>query len=134
MKPFVLITRPVAGAAVEMLMTVCEVLPRIAVAERRRPDNRLIAANTQAILLGTPDRFDTIVLRDFPLLRVIACTFRLPEHIDLAACTQRGIWVTNVTSHWFARDAEIEAARNILDVLGGDPPRCAINDALAPAA
>lgn len=134
MKPFVLITRPVSADAVEMLTTVCELLPRIQLPDRRRSDCRMIAANAHALLLATPDRIDQIVLQDFPALRVIACTFRLLEHIDLPACTRRGIWVTNVTSRWFARDAELEAARNILDVLGGDTPRGALNAVMAPAA
>jgi hypothetical protein len=31
-------------------------------------------------------------------------------------------------------EAELEAARNILDVLGGDTPRGALNEVLQPAA
>ncbi len=134
MKPYVLITRPVSPTAIELLTLVCDILPRIALPERRRADNRLIAANAHALLLATPDRIDDIVLHDFPALRVVACTFRLPEHLDVAACTRRGIWVTNVTTRWCHKDAEIDAARNILDVLSGDTPRHALNEVLQSAA
>jgi hypothetical protein len=42
--------------------------------------------------------------------------------------------VTNVATRGLGEDAEIEAARNILDVLGGDTPRGAMNEVLLPAA
>ena len=77
---------------------------------------------------------DDLLLRDFPRLRVIACTFRLPEHIDVAACTRRGVWVTSVATRWPGTEAEIEAARNILDVFSGDTPRGAMNEVLPSAA
>lgn len=134
MKPYVMITRPVAPAAVELLSSVCDILPRIALAERRRGNFFMVAACTEALLLATPERVDDQLLRDFPRLRALACTFRLPEHIDVAACTRRGVWVTNVATQWPGCDAEIEAARNILDVFGGDIPRGAMNEVLQPAA
>lgn len=74
------------------------------------------------------------LLRDCRRLRVVACAFRIPEHIDIAACTRRGIWVTNVMTQLFGAEAELEAALNILDVLSGDTPRGALNEILQPAA
>ena len=53
---------------------------------------------------------------------------------DTWGVNNRGIWVTNVMSHWLGKDAEIEAARNILDALSGDTPRGALNDILQTAA
>jgi len=134
MKPFVMITRPVAPAAVEMLTSVCSTLPRVDISHRRHSDFSLVAGATDALLLATAERVDEALLRAFPQLRVVACTFRLPEHVDVAACTRRGIWVTNVATRGLGEDAEIEAARNILDVLGGDTPRGAMNEVLLPAA
>jgi phosphoglycerate dehydrogenase-like enzyme len=134
MKPHVLITRPVSPSAIEMLSSVCDTLPRVAMNRPHQPNFRLIAECTDALLLGTTEHVDDALLREFPRLRVIACTFRLPEHIDVAACTRRGIWVTNVATRWLGKEAEIEAARNILDVLSGDVPRGAMNEILQSAA
>ena len=134
MKPYVMITRPVAPAAIELLTSVCDILPRVDISGGRRGDFSLVANCAHALQLATPERVDDDLLRAFPQLRVIACTFRLPEHIDVAACTRRGIWVTSVATRRAGAEAEIEAARNILDVLGGDIPRGAINDVLQPAA
>jgi hypothetical protein len=117
-----------------MLTSVCDILPRIDLARGRCGGFSLVAGCAEALQLASPERIDEALLCDFPRLRVIACTFRLPEHIDVAACTRRGIWVTNVAMRRADGEAEIEAARNILDVLGGDIPRGAINEVLLTAA
>lgn len=134
MKPYVMITRPVSPAAIEMLASVCAILPRVEFCRSRRSNFSLIAECAHALLLATPECIDEALLRKFPQVRAIACTFRLPEHIDVAACTRRGVWVTDVATKWPGTDAEIEAARNILDVFGGDIPRGAMNEVLQPAA
>lgn len=134
MRPFVMITRPVAPAAIEMLTSVCDILPRLELSNGKRGNYCLVAGCADALLLASPEHINDALLRDFSRLRVIACTFRLPEHIDVAACTRRGIWVTNIATPWPGREAEIEAARNILDVFGGDIPRGAMNEVLQPAA
>ena len=134
MKPNVMISRPVSTTAVELLTSVCDILPRVDLAAQRRRELLMVGPCIDALLLATAERIDDNLLRQFPRLRVIACTFRLPEHIDVAACTRRSIWITNVATRWLGRDAEIEAAQNILDALSGDIPRYAMNDILAPAA
>ena len=73
------------------------------------------------------DKFDEPVLAQCPELKVISNIAVGYNNIDVAACTRRGIWVTNVMSHWLVKEAEIEAARNILDALSGDTPRGAMN-------
>ena len=65
---------------------------------------------------------------------MVACAYRQPEAVDFHACTKRGIWITNIATQQSGDAAEIEAARNILDVLGGDIPRGAMNDVFLPAA
>ena len=134
MKPQVLITRPVSAAAIELLSSVCDTLPRIELQRRQSGNFRLVSECTDAMLLGTTEHIDDLLLQKFPHLRVIACTFRLPEHIDVAACTRRGIWVTSVATRDPGSAAEIEAARNILDALGGDTPRGAMNEVMQFAA
>ena len=110
MKPQVLITRPVSAAAIELLSSVCDTLPRIELQRRQSGDFRLVSECSDAMLLGTT------------------------EHIDVAACTRRGIWVTSVATRDPGSAAEIEAARNILDALGGDTPRGAMNEVMQFAA
>ena len=134
MKPLVVLTQRVHTDAVELLLTVCDV----ALADMRsvyaRHTLRDLTRHAHAVLAASPERFDETLLAGCHQLRVLACTFRIPEHIDIAACTRRGVWVTNVMSRWLGKDAEIEAARNILDVISGDTPRGAINDVLSTAA
>jgi phosphonate dehydrogenase len=134
MNPSVLITRPVSPNAVDMLGKVCHILPRVEFGARRSLDFSMVAPCADALLMATPERVDDRLLSLMPRLRVIACTYRLPEHIDVSACTRRGIWITNVETRWLTNEAEIEAAQNILDVLSGDTPRRAVNDIFAPAA
>ena len=134
MKPLVLITHRVHADAVELLLTVCDV----AFVNTRGIDGqqqfRNLARNASGLLAATPERVDATLLAGCQRLRVLACAFRIPEHIDIAACTQRGIWVTNVMSHRLDKEAEIEAARNVLDVISGDTPRGALNDMFPHAA
>lgn len=134
MKPLVVLTQRVHADAVELLLTVCDVAlinTRGACARQELQD---LARSASGLLAATPERIDAGLLADCHRLRVLACTFRIPEHIDIAACTRRGIWVTNVMSQWLDKDAEIEAARNILDVISGDTPRGALNAILSNAA
>ena len=134
MKPIALINHYVGPAVIDLLTSVCQVMPRVALDSRSRQEITLLAGCADALLVVTPERIDDALLRDFRRLRVVACAFRIPEHVDIAACTRRGIWVTNVMMWHPCAEAELEAARNILDVLGGDTPRGALNEVLQPAA
>ena len=134
MKPIVLITRRVDPAVVELLTSVCHVLPRLGSSSHPLQHIRLLAGCANALLMTTPEYVDELLLKNCPRLRVIACAFRIAEHIDIAACTRRGIWVTNVLRQDHGTGAELEAARNVLDVFGGDMPRGAVNEILLPAA
>jgi hypothetical protein len=99
-----------------------------------RQELKYLSRNAYALLVATPERIDASLIAGCRELRIVACTFHLPEHIDVEACTRRGVWVTNVMSRQLGIDAEIEAARNILDVLSGDTPRSALNQVLLTAA
>jgi len=48
------------------------------------------------LLAFMTDRIDAGFLRRAPGLRVIACAFKGYDNIDLAACTEAGVWVTVV--------------------------------------
>lgn len=134
MKPLVVITHRIHADAIELLLSLCDVAlvnTRIGAAQRELKE---LARNAHALLAATPERIDDALLAGCHKLRVVACTFRVPEHIDIGACTRRGIWVTTAMSHWHDKEAQIEAARNILDVFGGDVPRGALNEVLQTAA
>jgi phosphonate dehydrogenase len=134
MKPLVVITRRVDADAIELLLTLCDVVPITTRTANARQELKEYSRHARALLAATPERIDESLLAGCHGLRVVACTFRIPEHIDIGACTRRGIWVTNVMSHAPGKEAEIEAARNILDVLSGDTPRGALNEILQTAA
>jgi phosphoglycerate dehydrogenase-like enzyme len=137
MKPFVMITQTVAPAAIEMLTSICAILPRVSVSgggTSQDDDLLQVASRADALLMASPERIDAALLRRFPRLRVVACAYRQPQAVDFHACTNRGIWITNIATRQNGDAAEIEAARNILDVLGGDIPRGAMNDVFLPAA
>jgi phosphonate dehydrogenase len=134
MKPLVVITHRVHADAVELLLTVCDVALVDMRSAYARQQLKAVARNASGLLAATPERIDASLLAACHRLRVLACTFRIPEHVDIAACTRRGIWVTNVMSRWLDKEAEIEAARNILDVISGDTPRGALNEILSNAA
>ena len=134
MKPLVVITHRIHADAIELLLTLCDVALVTTRSAYARQEMRELSRTAHALLAATPERIDDSLLAGCHSLGIVACTFRIPEHIDIAACTRRGIWVTNVMSHWLGKDAEIEATRNILDVLSGDTPRGALNEVLQTAA
>ena len=134
MKPLVMITQRATTEAIELLASVCDVMRVNARSYYARQELSLHARRAQGLMAVTPERIDDALLVGCTRLRIVACTFRILEHIDIAACTRRGIWVTNVMTRETGKEAEIEAARNILDVLGGDTPRGALNEILQPAA
>ncbi len=134
MKPLVILTHRVHTDAVELLLTVCDVALVSTHTAYARQEFSDAARYASGMLVATPERIDASLLAECHQLRVLACAFRIPEHIDIAACTRRGIWVTNVMSRWLDKEAEIEAARNILDAISGDTPRGALNEVLSHAA
>src|SRR5471032_3366332 len=114
MKPLVVITHRVHVDAIELLSTLCDVALVITRTAYARQEMKELARTAHALLAATPERIDESLLADCHGLGIGACAFRIPEHIDIGACTRRGIWVTNVMSRWLGKEAEIEAARNIL--------------------
>lgn len=134
MKPNVILTHYAFPEAINLLSSICNVTAVRARSISAREDLILLARHAHALMLVTPERVDEALLSGCRKLKIVACAFRIPEHVDIAACTRRGIWVTNVLTRNSGSDAELEAARNILDVLSGDTPRGALNGVLQPAA
>jgi phosphonate dehydrogenase len=134
MKPYVAITRHVDTPVITLLMSICNVLPDSSLASHMRRANAVPEHSVQALLLALPEHVDNVILNHYPQLRIVSCAFNVPLRVHVEACTQRGIWVTTVMTNRRGVDAELEAARNILDVMSGDIPRGAVNVVLQPAA
>jgi hypothetical protein len=131
MKPRAVITRRVHACTRDLLSIRAEVVAHAHWEPMPRPELANHIPDARALLLFPPDRIDEAMLAMAPQLRVVACAFLLPENIDVAGCTRRGIWVANVAHSRFSGgydiEYELEAARNILEVLNGDIPRGAVN-------
>lgn len=134
MKPLVVITQRLHNEPIELLHAVCDVAFAELHTDYGRHTFREMMRHASGLLVASPARVDERVLERCLHLRIVACTYRIPEHIDITACTRRSIWVTNVSSRWLGKEAELEAARNVLDAISGDTPRGALNDALSTAA
>lgn len=131
MKPLVVITQRMHFEPVELLHAVCDVAFADLQSEYGRHTFSGMMRHADGLIVASPAHVAERSIERCLRLRIVACTYRIPEHIDVAACTRRGIWVTNVTSRWLGKEAELEAARNVLDAISGDVPRCALNDVLA---
>ena len=80
---------------------------------------RKLAKDADAFLAFMPDVIDDAWLLRAPKLRVIAAALKGYDNFDLAACTRRGVWVSNVPDLLTAPTSEltiglmISLARNI---------------------
>lgn len=133
-KPLVVISQRVHQDSVELLQSVCDVAMADLHSAAGRHEFYELLRQASGLLLAAPERVDERLLSRCLQLRVVACTYRILEHVDISACTRRGIWVTNSMSPWLGKEAELEAARNILDAISGDTPRGALNTVLSNAA
>ena len=133
----VLITRRVHAGVLDLLKIHAEIV----VHDDWKPMPPALLArqlrDARAVLTFPADRIDAGMIEQAPALRIVACAFDSPDKIDVAACTQRGIWITDVAPKPYASgqgfEHALEAARNIVDVLNGDRPRGALNHFAAAA-
>lgn len=66
-----------------------------------------LAKNADAFLAFMPDVVDDAWLSSAPRLRVIAAALKGYDNFDLAACTRRGVWVSNVPDLLTAPTSEL---------------------------
>ena len=108
---------PETLAALAEIGNVCAPNPRPQFA---RPQLGKLAKDADAFLAFMPDVIDEAWLLRTPKLRVIAAALKGYDNFDLAACTRRGIWVSNVPDLLTAPTSEltiglmISLARKIL--------------------
>jgi len=136
MKPQVLISCPVGHRATDLLRVLCDVqiLSNTGARAWSRAALSVLARDAVAMLVSPEDLVDEALLAQCRRLQVVATTARCLCHIDVAACTRRGIWVSSPARAAPGRHnlddfdaAELDAARNIIDVLNRDTPRSAVN-------
>src|SRR5215467_10045140 len=72
-----------------------------------KPQLGKLAKDADAFLAFMPDRIDDAWLLRAPKLRVIAAALKGYDNFDLAACTRRGIWVSNVPDLLTAPTSEL---------------------------
>jgi D-isomer specific 2-hydroxyacid dehydrogenase, catalytic domain len=117
--------RPEPRGLIEILADVATFAPAVCLAGGIPPE-RVGRARGLIVFGGDPVGHE--LLARTPRVQVIACAFRYLEHVDVQACTRRGVWVTVVPQHVCDHlEAELCAARNVIDVLNGDEPRHAVN-------
>lgn len=74
------------------------------------------AQDAHALLAFMPDRVDQAFLDRCPELRIVACALKGADNFDVAACTERGIYVTVVPDLLTAPTAEL--ALGLMIALG----------------
>ncbi|MFN7288506.1 MAG: 2-hydroxyacid dehydrogenase, partial [Burkholderiales bacterium] len=95
MKPRVLVTRKVFPEVLEALRSAWEVVANEGETAWSAEELRAHAAQCDALYVVAGDRIDEGLLAVCPRLRIVATGSVGFNHIDVAACTARGIAVTN---------------------------------------
>jgi len=95
MKPRVLVTRKVFPEVLEALRSAWEVVANEGETAWSAEELRAHAAQCDALYVVSGDRIDEGLLAVCPRLRIVATGSVGFNHIDVAACTARGIAVTN---------------------------------------
>ena len=95
MKPKLLITRQIFPEVLERLVPHFEIESNQSDAEWSRAELLARAADKAALFVVTSDRVDAELLAAAPGLRIVATGSVGFNHIDLAACAERGVAVTN---------------------------------------
>jgi lactate dehydrogenase-like 2-hydroxyacid dehydrogenase len=95
MKPRLLVTRKVFPEVLEALGRAFDVQANQADDEWTRADLLARVADKQALYVVTSDRVDAELLAAAPALRIVATGSVGYNHVDLAACRDRGVLVSN---------------------------------------
>ena len=152
MHPRIVITHPVDREIVELLSHSFEIVPNMTGETLPRHEVLRRAKDAQAVMISPSDVIDEDFLDRCPHLRIVAGTFEGIGQVDIQACTDRGVWVTNVScviaasaavnvvsARDFAfapenvgRAAALEAAANICEASIGERPKGAVNSLVLP--
>lgn len=81
------------------------------------------APGAHALMTFMTDRVDAALLNRLPKLRIVACALKGYDSFDVAACTERGVWMTIVPDLLTAPTAELAVGLTIgvsRHVMAGD--------------
>src|SRR5260370_18598113 len=92
--PKAVVTHRVHDQVKQAVSAECEVVANDNVDSWPREKLLQLAGDAQALMAFMPDRIDTPFLAACPKLRIIAAALKGYDNIDIAACTERGVWVT----------------------------------------
>lgn len=96
MKPKVVITQRVHQEVLDLLSSSCEVVANISTQPWPPEILRAKAKDAKGIMVFMPDSIDGDFLDDCPELEVVGAALKGYDNFDVQACTDRGIWFTNV--------------------------------------
>lgn len=123
MRPKVVITHRVHPEVIELLGGDFEVVANPDVERLSRKEILRRAHDASAIMTFMPDSVDEAFLDACPNLRIVACALKGYDNYDVDACTERGIWITNVPDLLTIPTAELTIGLLIgltRNVLAGD--------------
>jgi phosphonate dehydrogenase len=95
-RPRVVLTHRVHDEILALLEPHAEIVANQTPATLARDEIARRAHDADALIVFMPDLVDTALLAACPRLRIVAGALRGYDNIDVAACTERGIWVTVV--------------------------------------
>lgn len=96
MKPKVVITQRVHREVLDLLSASCEVEANTSTEPWPPEVLRAKAKDAKGIMVFMPDSIDENFLDDCPELKVVGAALKGYDNFDVQACTERGIWFTNV--------------------------------------
>ncbi|MHB1378364.1 MAG: phosphonate dehydrogenase [Desulfurivibrionaceae bacterium] len=96
MKPKVVITQRVHQEVLNLLSSTCEVVANTSTEPWSPEMLRAKTKDAKGIMVFMPDSIDGDFLDDCPELEVVGAALKGYDNFDVQACTDRGIWFTNV--------------------------------------
>ena len=140
-QPCLVITHWVHAEVLELLGSSFRVVPNMTRDPLPRGELLNRAEGADALMIFVPDVIDRPFIKACPRLRIIAATFEGSGNVDVGACTENGIWFTNIDGETLLmplvsfvdearRATTLEAAACIFEALSGEKPKGAVNDPL----
>jgi phosphonate dehydrogenase len=114
-RPRVVITHRVHDEILALLASEADVIPNQTAATLDRAEVFARTRDADALIAFMPDHIDRALLDACPRLRIVAGALRGYDNIDVAAASERGIWVTVVPE--LLADATAELGIGLLVML-----------------